>query len=125
MRKATYTQSTTPAKKGPLVNEVRCESVQQLWRLLDALALCRGRYDLTTNSLSVLRALISFLPKDAVCEHGPIVVWPSNQTLAERADGMDERTFRRHLDLSRFCSGQVLILSGLAFEGHGVFPAQG
>ena len=29
------------------------------------------------------------------------------------------------VDLSRFCSGQVLMLSGLAFEGHGAFPAQG
>ena len=29
------------------------------------------------------------------------------------------------LDLSRFCSGQVLMLSGPSFEGHGAFPAQG
>ena len=29
------------------------------------------------------------------------------------------------LDLSRFRSGQVFMLSGLAFEGHGAFPAQG
>ena len=28
------------------------------------------------------------------------------------------------LDLSRFCSGQVLMLSGSSFEGHGAFPAQ-
>ena len=28
------------------------------------------------------------------------------------------------LDLSRFCSGQVLMLSGFSFEGHGAFPAQ-
>jgi transposase len=28
------------------------------------------------------------------------------------------------LELSRFCSGQVLMLSGLSFEGHGAFPAQ-
>ena len=106
MRKATYTQSTTPANKAPLINEGRCEGVQQLWRLLDGLALCRGRFSLTTNSLSVLRALISFLPKDAVCEHGPIVVWPSNQTLAERADGMDERTLRRHL--AKLCEAGLI-----------------
>ena len=106
MKKAIYTHSTTPPNKGPIVNEGRHESVQQLWRLLDALALCRGRYDLTTNSLSVLRALISFLPKDAVCEHGPIVVWPSNQTLAERADGMDERTLRRHL--AKLCQAGLI-----------------
>jgi hypothetical protein len=29
------------------------------------------------------------------------------------------------VDLSRFCSGQVLMLSGLAFEGYGAFPTQG
>jgi hypothetical protein len=28
------------------------------------------------------------------------------------------------MDLSRFCSGQVLMLSGSSFEGHGAFPAQ-
>ena len=106
MRKATYPQSTTTANKGPVVHEGRSEDVQQMWRLLDALALCRGRYNLTTNSLSVLRALISFLPKDAVCEHGPIVVWPSNQTLAERADGMDERTLRRHL--AKLCEAGLI-----------------
>jgi transposase-like protein len=28
------------------------------------------------------------------------------------------------LDLHRFRSGQVLMLGGLAFEGHGTFPTQ-
>lgn len=27
------------------------------------------------------------------------------------------------VDLPRFCSGQVLMLSGLSFKGHGAFPA--
>ena len=31
---------------------------------------------------------------------------------------------RLNLDLSRFCSGQVLMLSGPSFEGHGAFPGQ-
>ena len=30
-----------------------------------------------------------------------------------------------NMDLSRFRSGQVLMLSGLSFESHGAFPAQG
>ena len=30
-----------------------------------------------------------------------------------------ERRLAIHLDLSRFCSGQVLMLSGPLFEGHG------
>ena len=31
---------------------------------------------------------------------------------------------RSKVDLSRFCSGQVLMLSGLSFECHGDFPTQ-
>ena len=33
--------------------------------------------------------------------------------------------FEDNVDLSRFRSGQVLMLSDLSFEGHGTFPAQG
>ena len=106
MRKITYTQSTTPASTGHLVNEASCERVQQLWPVINALALCRTSYGLTTNSLSVLRALISFLPKDRAHEDSPAVVWPSNQTLAERADGMDERTLRRHL--AKLCDAGLI-----------------
>lgn len=74
------------------------DSVQHaLWKLLDALALCRAQYNLTANSLSVLRALISFLPK-TITATDALLVWPSNRSLCERADGMDERTLRRHLD---------------------------
>jgi hypothetical protein len=29
------------------------------------------------------------------------------------------------VDLSRFGAGQLLMLGGLSFEGHGAFPAQG
>ena len=68
-----------------------------LWRVLDALAPCRQHYGLAAHSLSVLRALISFLPK-ATTVDAALVVWPSNKTLCERADGMDERTLRRHID---------------------------
>ena len=106
MHKTTYTQSTSPACRGHLVNDAHCERAQHLWRILNALALCRPRYGLTTNSLSVLRALISFLPKESTHDHSPVVVWPSNQTLAERADGMDERTLRRHL--ARLCEAGLI-----------------
>ena len=41
--------------------------------------------------------------------------------------GGDARAVRHDavLDLSRFCSGRVLMLGSLLFEGHGLFPAQG
>ena len=34
------------------------------------------------------------------------------------------QNWKGSLDLPRFRSGQVLMLSGLSFEGHGAFPAQ-
>lgn len=82
--------SPKPSTKGVL---------PRLWQSLDALAQCRGDYDLRPASLGVLRALISFLPSDA--QAAQLVVWPSNQTLCQRACGMDERTLRRHL--ARLC----------------------
>jgi replication initiation protein RepC len=57
---------------------------------------------LTSNDVTVLTALISFLPRD----HSPnaggtqrklTVVFPSNASLSERANGIDERTLRRSL----------------------------
>lgn len=96
MRKAvspvSLARSHEPREPAP-----KTEGVQhRLWRLLDSLALCRRQYDLTANSLSVLRALISFLPKTA-SDTDALIVWPSNRSLCERADGMDERTLRRHI----------------------------
>ncbi len=80
--------------------------VQDLWAVFDALAFCRARYNLTSSSLSVLRALISFVPKAEDDSHCRLIVWPSNQVLAERANGMDERTLRRHL--RRLCDAGLI-----------------
>lgn len=76
---------------------------------------CRSPYDLlapvrtlrkdlclTPSDLAVLTALISFLPKDGwdKASHQAqlmTIVFPSNATLSERANGIDERTLRRSL----------------------------
>jgi len=88
----------TTRPKSDQTADARGGAQRELWKLLDALALCRRHYNLTPNSLSVLRALISFLPKATPADGVSLVVWPSNRSLSERADGMDERTLRRHLD---------------------------
>ncbi len=41
------------------------------------------------------------------------------------ADTMLDNVVLKDLDLHRFCSGQVLILGGPLFEGHGGSPAEG
>ena len=44
--------------------------------------------------------------------------------ISDDRDDHAERERETKMDLSRFCSGQVLMLSGSSFEGHGAFPAQ-
>lgn len=68
------------------------------WPLLDALTAARARYQLLPATLVVLKALCSFLPKQPETLDGPLLVWPSNETLCERASGIAERSLRRHLD---------------------------
>lgn len=106
MRKAPYPipAQTRPAESPR--NGAACGQHALLWRILDDLSLCRADYDLTPSSLSVLRALISFLPKTDANPTGQLIVWPSNHALCDRAGGMDERTLRRHL--ARLCAAGLI-----------------
>jgi len=72
------------------------------YELLGPVRVLRKELGLTTNDLAVLTALISFLPRE---RQGGVdsrkialtVVFPSNASLSERANGLDERTLRRSL----------------------------
>ena len=72
------------------------------YELLGPVRILRKELGLTTNDLAVLTALISFLPRE---KRGGLdsrqialtVVFPSNASLSERANGLDERTLRRSL----------------------------
>ena len=64
------------------------------YELLGPVRVLRKRLGLTTNDLAVLTALISFLPRE---KRGGLdsrqialtVVFPSNASLSERANGLD------------------------------------
>lgn len=95
MRKAPYPTSQTLPE---VLTQGRGSDLQSTsWEILDALTSCRTEFNLTSASITVLRALLSFLPKTDEQRSDPFLVWPSNEALAQRADGMDERTLRRHL----------------------------
>jgi len=72
------------------------------YELLSPVRVLRKELGLTTNDLAVLTALISFLPRE---RQGGLdsrqialtVVFPSNASLSERVNGLDERTLRRSL----------------------------
>lgn len=68
------------------------------WPLLDALTKARKHYDLLPATLVVLKALCSFLPRQALEDDAPMLVWPSNATLMDRCSGLPERSLRRHID---------------------------
>ena len=64
------------------------------WAVLVDLVKCRKAFGLNDRDLTVLRGLISCLPK---ADQGKTFVFASNITLSNRTDGMQERTLRRHL----------------------------
>ncbi|MFW2590198.1 plasmid replication protein RepC [Sagittula sp. SSi028] len=82
--------------------------------LLRAIRTCRSRLGLSTGDVLVLDTLLSFLPcRDrATGADLPInpemvlVVYASNRSICERANGMDERVLRRHV--SRLVSTGLL-----------------
>lgn len=68
------------------------------WDLLAALTKAAPDFELSHRSLTVLKALMTFLPdRDIGSEPGCAIVFPSNRTLSDRLNGMPESTLRRHL----------------------------
>ncbi|NHT78895.1 replication initiation protein RepC [Rhizobium sp. PP-F2F-G38] len=69
------------------------------WKLYRALCEARGRLGISDRTLALLNALLSFYPKTEISSETGLVVFPSNQQLSLRANGMAEQTIRRHLAL--------------------------
>src|SRR5690606_17309231 len=53
--------------------------------------------------LAILNALLTFHPETALTGDAELVVWPSNEHLMARANGMPPTTLRRHLALLVDC----------------------
>ena len=82
--------------------EERLTACPTPYELLGPVRVLRKELGLTSNDVTVLAALISFLPRDRGATDGETspkltVVFPSNASLSERANGIDERTLRRCL----------------------------
>ena len=86
---------------GRPVEAVQNPSLQEgpdKWELLKSLTDAADEFDLSHRTLSVLKALLTFLPARHI-PYGPAaVVFPSNKTLSDRLSGMPESTLRRHLN---------------------------
>ena len=67
------------------------------WQVFRDLTVARKQFGLSGRSLTVLNALLSFFPQTELSGDGPLIVFPSNRVLGERAHGISEATLRRHL----------------------------
>jgi replication initiation protein RepC len=67
------------------------------WKLFDALKRSKDLLGISDRALTVLNALLTFHRSDELSGEDPIIVFPSNKSLALRAHGMSETTLRTYL----------------------------
>ena len=99
--------STTPFGRRPMtLGQMASQSIAkaipdgavvQKWKVFYSIREARDPLGATDRSLAILNALLSFHPEAELSEAGGLVVWPSNEQLIARANGMSPATLRRHL----------------------------
>jgi replication initiation protein RepC len=72
-------------------------AVANKWQVFQHIRQARDLLGATDRSLAVLNALLSFHPQTELTEEAGLIVWPSNEQLMARANGMPPSTLRRHL----------------------------
>lgn len=77
-------------------NGARDASVQK-WQVFRDIKEARAAIGATDRGLAILDALLSFHPDAELSAGGQLIVWPSNEQLIARANGMSPATLRRHL----------------------------
>ena len=93
-------QSTTPHGRRPyslalmatqiVAQSCPAETIAHKWQVLDDIRKAKEALGLSDRSVAVLNALLSFHQETTLTGGEPIVVFPSNKSLAQRANGMAE-----------------------------------
>jgi replication initiation protein RepC len=73
------------------------------WHVFQHIKEVRQVLGATDRALTILHALLSFHPETALEADGELIVWPSNEQLMARANGMPPTTLRRHLSVLVDC----------------------
>jgi replication initiation protein RepC len=73
------------------------ETTVHKWHVFRDIKEARLALGATDRALAILDALLSFHPETAFYGNSALVVWPSNEQLIGRANGMSPATLRRHL----------------------------
>ena len=66
------------------------EASVQKWQVFQHIREARDLVGATDRALAILNALLSFHPETTLAGDGELVVWPSNEQLMARANGMPE-----------------------------------
>jgi replication initiation protein RepC len=67
------------------------------WKVFDAIKSAKHLLGVSDRALTLLNALLTFYPVNSLSGEQPIIVFPSNKSLANRAHGMSETTLRYYL----------------------------
>lgn len=67
------------------------------WQVFRHIREARELIGATDRSLAILNALLSFHQETELSAEGGLIVWPSNEQLMARANGISPATLRRHL----------------------------
>lgn len=99
--------ATTPFGRRPMslgmiasqvtAQNASAEATVHKWQVFRDIKEARPVLGATDRALAILDALLSFHPETAFYGNSALVVWPSNEQLIGRANGMSPATLRRHL----------------------------
>lgn len=105
--------STTPFGRravslGQILNqavarEMPKDAAVQKWQAFQHIREAKDLLGATDRSLAILNALLSFHRETELSAGGDLIVWPSNELLSARANGMPPTTLRRHLGVLVDC----------------------
>jgi len=79
------------------------EAIANKWRVFEDIRKARELLGATDRSLAILNALLSFYRETELSADGELIVWPSNEQLMARANGISPATLRRHLSVLVEC----------------------
>lgn len=105
--------STTPFGRRPMTlgmisSQLAAKAMQKdaavhKWHVFQYIKEARQVLGATDRALAILHALLSFHPETALQGDSELIVWPSNEQLMARANGMPPTTLRRHLGILVDC----------------------
>ena len=93
---------------GQIASQVRAkdspkDAIVHKWHVFHDVRNAREALGTTDRALAILEALLTFHPETALSGEGHLVVFPSNQQLIARSNGMSPATLRRHLAILVDC----------------------